>query len=417
MSKYFFNKGKCIGWLVDGRFVSSKDPLADAVNFLPARPEIKAGVGAEISLTAVDRTDPDFLDWIAGVVRPTCAYSPKDKDDPLVSLMVALWQQGIDDRFTGEVCMHKRRWNLQAAGMRDYEQVAAGLLQFVCPQATCRRVGTGKDFSYANRSDGWNTLACPDCGYRRGSYNLTDLPFMPGSPAIGAPDQIAQQQSEVLRYVLTVEQAVAARLLRGQQAVERWEESKVDAVTHAVAVATNPYTKEDAEHDACTMERYECFEIKQEERTHEGNVKEAWRAHGKDVYNTEKAIKPVVSYLVKSLHWTAKDLTESYTTAIKEVETSRAENIAYISEEAFMNLPDVEVTAANNLLRESDTTKAVLAPSELPEPLGERHIFENFKDVLAFHKTFDGWDTHELTLRLGLDGKFAVDVEPVRGQQ
>lgn len=414
MSKYFFNKGKCIGWLVDGRFVSSKDPLADAVNFLPARPEVKKNIGGEISLTEVDRTNLDFLKWIGlDVVRPTCAYNPKDKDDPLVSLMVALWQQGVEDSFKGEVHIHTKCFNLQSVGMRDYEQVAARLLRFVCPRATCRQVGTGEAFNYRQRVDGWTSMTCPTCGYSRGSYNLTSLPFMAGSPPIGTPDQIALQQSEVLRHVLTVEQAQAARLQKAQQAIERWEESKVDATVTAVVTAINPYGDEDAEHDACFTER-----LGLGAESHEANVKAAKQGHWKDMYDSKKAIKPVVRHLVKSLHWTSADLTEMYATAIKEVEDGRREIVGDIPEEIFMNLPDAEVTAANNLVREFyDDTVATFEPSELPAPIGERHIFDTFADMLQFFKEFKGWDTHELVQRLGLDNRWAVDVEPIRGQQ
>jgi hypothetical protein len=37
--------------------------------------------------------------------------------------------------------------------------------------------------------------------------------------------------------------------------------------------------------------------------------------------------------------------------------------------------------------------------------------------MLQFFKEFKGWDTHELVQRLGLDNRWAVDVEPIRGQQ
>jgi len=393
----------------DGKFRPAT--LADAADLLPARPEVKAGIGAEISLVEVNRTDPDLLDWIVSL-KPAFTYSPKDKDDPLVNLCVALTQQAACDRFAGELYLHRKRWNLQSVGMRDYEQVAAGLMQFVCPQATCRQVGTGSDFKYENRSDGWNMMTCPACSYSRGARNLTSLPFMAGAPPIGTPDQIAQQQSEVLRYVLTVEQAQAARLQRAQQAIARWETVKVDIATKAVIAAIMPYSDEDTERDACRLER-----LGLGAETHEANIKAVRQGHWQDTYDTEKAIKPYVRHLVKFLKWTAKDLTEMYAAAIKEVEAGRRENMQYMSEETFMGLPDAEVTAANNLLCDHyDNTPAQLAPSELPEPIGERHFFENTADMLQFFKEFKGWDTHELVQRLGLDNKWAVDVEPARQQ-
>jgi len=53
-------------------------------------------------------------------------------------------------------------------------------------------------------------------------------------------------------------------------------------------------------------------------------------------------------------------------------------------------------------------------PSELPEPKGKRHMFDSQAGVMQFYKTFGQWETHELVLRLGLDGRYAVDAEPTQ---
>jgi hypothetical protein len=239
--------GTVAGWMVDDLFAPNKT-LADAAHYLEPRPAVKNGIGKEVPLTPVDRNDADLLDWIRQPhILPSFNYDPRNPDDPFVSLMVALWQQSIDDEFSGELVMHKRRWNLTALTMADFETVAAKFLRFVCPQATCRQVGrVGDAFKRESRPDGWNLLTCQLCGYRGYGRSLTDLQFMPDKPAIGTPDQIAQKQSEVLRSVLTVEQAAAKRRAENQQATQRWEEARTETtLKQLIAIVHSDPTPED----------------------------------------------------------------------------------------------------------------------------------------------------------------------------
>lgn len=404
MKELVFNQdGTVAGWMHDGRFVSSTEPLADAVHYLKNSPAVKPDIGKEVPLISVDRNDPDLLDWIAGTLRPVFNYSPRDPADPFVSLVVALAQQGIDDEFSGELVMHKRRWNLATLSLLDYETVACRVLQFVCPQATCRQVGrVGDTFKRESRPDGWNNMICQSCGYRGYGRSLTGLPFMPGAPPIGTPDQIAQTQSEVLRDVLTVEQAVAKRRAEHQQWIERWEETRTEIALKQLVARLHPEpTQNDIDEMARMLRLYDRMD---DERA----VKVAPQVLWRERYDAEKALKPIVQFLIKKLKWNPETLAERFANEIDEVNVIREEYAEYIAEDAVC----AEKAAAANLIQDHGGD-AVLTAGELPEPTGVRHRFDTVAAIKEFYEKFEQWDTHQLVLRLGLDGRWAVDVEPL----
>jgi hypothetical protein len=137
-------------------------------------------------------------------------------------------------------------------------------------------------------------------------------------------------------------------------------------------------------------------------------VKAANQVLWRERYNDGKALKPIVRLLVKKLKWNPDRLAERYAVEIGTVKALREEYAEYIEEETV----SAEAAAAANLIEEF-SGHAVLTPYELPETTGVRHRFDTVAAVKQFYEEFQQWDTHQLVLHLGLDRRWAVDVEPL----